>query len=445
MLDADKPIEKKQQDCLGRGPFVQEIVREICASPQDGFTIAVKGQWGSGKTSVLNMVKEELSGERNIAVVHFNPWYFRGTGDLLTGFFDVLRKQMGWKKWIVWTVITSAFSGLTKVTLYIGSEISTPPISTVARFLGWVVNKITEVPSLREQREALETKMKDGQARVVVLIDDMDRLQGGEVREMLRLARLISELPNMVLVVALDEQYVVRSLARSLEESETDSRRYLEKLFQSKHDIPVIQGVVLDAMVDRGIEGVRRDFADLPMDQTEWTKCRWRIIKPLITNVRDLKRYLNALPGTINRVGDEVALVDLLSLEALRILRPQIFEELKTNAHLLVHSDFMAMQSNKDAVCEQLAAMLKRGGSEQGLLKDALSILFPATDEYVGMGGAHGSDWDRVWLKGRRVACAMVLQIYLEGGLGSGRVSSVLIRKFVGCTRRREGIPRLGR
>ena len=60
-FDADRPIEGREQDRLGRRSFAEAIARHICAVPvKHGFTVAVVGEWGSGKTSVLNMVAETL-------------------------------------------------------------------------------------------------------------------------------------------------------------------------------------------------------------------------------------------------------------------------------------------------------------------------------------------------------------------------------------------------
>ena len=58
-FDADRPVECREQDRLGRRSLAEAIAEQVCVIPvEHGFTIAVVGEWGSGKTSVLNMVAE---------------------------------------------------------------------------------------------------------------------------------------------------------------------------------------------------------------------------------------------------------------------------------------------------------------------------------------------------------------------------------------------------
>ena len=96
-FDADRPIEFRDQDRLGRRSFAEVIARQVRAVPAErGFTIAVAGEWGSGKTSVLNMVAEALQEDGDaIAVLRFNPWLFSNADDLVIRFFRELSAQLG--------------------------------------------------------------------------------------------------------------------------------------------------------------------------------------------------------------------------------------------------------------------------------------------------------------------------------------------------------------
>ena len=75
---ADNPISTASEDLLQRSKFVERIVREIdMIDASQGYVLAVMGQWGSGKTSVLNLVKEQLSNSGTI-LVEYNPWLLSG-------------------------------------------------------------------------------------------------------------------------------------------------------------------------------------------------------------------------------------------------------------------------------------------------------------------------------------------------------------------------------
>ena len=96
ILTADRPISGKSEDRLGRGPFAARLARAIASWKGDeGLVVGLYGSWGSGKSSVKNLVLEELSNVEAGApeILEFNPWQWRGHDDVSAAFFrEVLRK-----------------------------------------------------------------------------------------------------------------------------------------------------------------------------------------------------------------------------------------------------------------------------------------------------------------------------------------------------------------
>src|SRR5438132_894179 len=93
-LRADNPIKNAGDDTLGRTPVAQAFAKEIleldCA---EGIVVGVLGAWGSGKTSFINLARDELEGSA-AAVVDFNPWMFSGAEQLLRSFFNEIAAQL---------------------------------------------------------------------------------------------------------------------------------------------------------------------------------------------------------------------------------------------------------------------------------------------------------------------------------------------------------------
>ena len=65
---------------------------------QDTFTIGLYGQWGTGKTSLVNMILEEIKENEKVVIVRFEPWNFSSTNQLLEQFFVHLANQFHWTK-----------------------------------------------------------------------------------------------------------------------------------------------------------------------------------------------------------------------------------------------------------------------------------------------------------------------------------------------------------
>ena len=429
-FDADRPIEYREQDRLGRRSFAEAIARQARAVPaQHGFTIAVVGEWGSGKTSVLNMVAETLVDDlKSVAVLRFNPWLFGSADDLVARFFHELSAQLGRSR-------SEGLKDVAKALSNLGQSLA--PLSPItgttglANLFAKLTDHWTKPPSLHDKRDHLSKALAASDSRVIVLIDDIDRLEAGETREIMRLVRLTSDLPNVIFLLAFDWRHV----ARSLGENETEGRQYLDKIVQVSYDLPNAREAILPGILLPWLDEVIRGRELAQLDKEVWGRVFYDVIKPLIGNLRDVKRYLHSIPVTLDTIGQEVALADLLAMEALRILRPALFDELRVHAEYLVHSDWgvglrMTEEARSGETKAKLSAMLQRAEGERGVLNSILEILFPATQGFLGRSW-YGLNWIADWRKQRRVACEEVLRIYLQAGLDEGTIPSREIQDLV--------------
>ena len=375
------------------------------------------------------MVAETLEDDRDaVAVLRFNPWLFGSADDLVARFFRELSAQLGRSRSERLTDVAKALSNLGQ---------SLAPLSPItgttgaANLFAKLIGRWTKPQSLHDKRNRLSEALEASDSRVVVLIDDIDRLELSETRELMRLVRLTSDLPKVVFLLAYDRRHV----ATSLGENETQGRQYLDKIVQVSYDLPNVREAILPGILlpwlDELIGG--RDLTEL--DQNVWGRVFYDVIKPLLGNLRDVKRYLYSLPVTLDTIGQEVALADLLGLEALRILRPALFDELRTHAEYLVHPEsgsrlWTTEEARNREASERLSAMLERAGGERGPLDSVLEILFPATQGLLGR-SSYGPNWIGDWRKQRRVACEEVLRIYLQAGLDENSIPSRGIQELV--------------
>lgn len=89
MILPDSPITKKDKDLLNRFPLAEKISELIKNHQNDeSFVIGIEGRWGSGKTSFVNLIRQEL--KDNVFMINFNPWNFTGQNELIEDFFASL-------------------------------------------------------------------------------------------------------------------------------------------------------------------------------------------------------------------------------------------------------------------------------------------------------------------------------------------------------------------
>lgn len=99
MISPDLPIMKSSEDKLNRESFVKSLANVILQSAfPTSFTVGLYGAWGSGKTSLLNMVIEQIErSSTDVVILRFNPWLCSDPKQLITQFFKQLASAIKMK------------------------------------------------------------------------------------------------------------------------------------------------------------------------------------------------------------------------------------------------------------------------------------------------------------------------------------------------------------
>lgn len=94
MYYSDKPILTCEEDTLKRKYFAELMAKALVnLQNSDTFTVGLYGRWGNGKTSLVNMMLKEIekiqTEQDKLIIVHFEPWNFSNTDQLLEQFLFV--------------------------------------------------------------------------------------------------------------------------------------------------------------------------------------------------------------------------------------------------------------------------------------------------------------------------------------------------------------------
>jgi predicted KAP-like P-loop ATPase len=77
-IRSDNPIRRDEDDALGRARAARSFARQVLGlDASEGVVVGVLGLWGSGKTSFVNLARNEFEAE-GVSVLEFNPWMFSG-------------------------------------------------------------------------------------------------------------------------------------------------------------------------------------------------------------------------------------------------------------------------------------------------------------------------------------------------------------------------------
>jgi len=190
----------------------------------ESFAIGITSEWGTGKTSFLNLLKEKMDGISNDIVV-FNPWMCQSPEQVTKDFFSTLRNTLSQRHPELSSPIKQYAKHLRTITL--------PMIGNISVKLDFFSSE----KSLFEMKEQLSKKFSALRHPVVVIIDDLDRLDSSEVFEVLRLIRNTADLGNVIYLVAYDKNYITKILESQHISAPT---AYLEKIFQLEIQLPSV-------------------------------------------------------------------------------------------------------------------------------------------------------------------------------------------------------------
>lgn len=291
----DNPITNTGEDLLGRAPFAESLANRVFDTPttNGAFTVGVVASWGYGKTSFLNIMKDCLS-RKGAIVINFSPWLYGEDNNLTKAFFAELNKYL--------KVYNRALSE--KLILY--AELLESAEVPYMKFFSKLLKQGYK-QSLDSLRCDLEKALKAITTPIVVIIDDLDRLGAKEIIEVMKIIRNSANFANIRFVAAYDRDYVANAI-RSL----TAPENYLEKIFQVEYVLPNFDRNKLSEYLKEQLSFVE--------EQEELGKCltSGNFAIEELTNLRDVKRFVNMFQMVYQQLKGEIVLVDLMNLIILK-------------------------------------------------------------------------------------------------------------------------------
>ncbi|OQB24034.1 MAG: KAP family P-loop domain protein [Firmicutes bacterium ADurb.Bin182] len=408
---SDNPITRSEDDTIGRTEFACSFAHQIISlDASTGNVVGVLGAWGSGKTSFINLVKNELIKD-SIVVLDFNPWMFSGTEQLMQSFFTELSAQLRLHKDL--SKLGDELSSYGDLFAGMGWLPLVGPWIERGRILIGTFAKLMQQQKMGvgSQRKKIENALTKIEKRIVVIIDDIDRLSTPEIRDIFKLVRLTANFPNIIYIVAFDRVRV----EAALNEDGIPGCDYLEKILQVAVDLPPIPYQVL---TDQTLIAINKALADIenagPFNEQEWLDIFMEIIRPLIRNMRDVRRYAVGIRGTVVSLNGEVALADVLALEAIRIFIPVVFNLFHISIEALTTpTSYVVGYNDSPHLKSKIENIIKAAGEDKIIIQNMIKRLFPAARRHIE-NMHYGPDYKNEWLRERRVAHEDILHLYLE-------------------------------
>ncbi|MFD1771208.1 KAP family P-loop NTPase fold protein [Sphingobacterium suaedae] len=328
LFNSDKPIHSKDYDRFDRYKFANRIAETIAKrNTQDGLVVGLYGIWGEGKSSVLNMIENDLVTKNDILLVKFNPWRFKDEDTLILNFFknlsSVLDRELNSQKELIGKILKD-YGNITSI-------------------LGLDLTKVGETmsdASLDTLKGRVNKFLQESSKKVVIIIDDIDRLDKQELFALFKLIKLTADFTKTYYILSFDDDMVASAIGeRYAEGNKSAGHNFLEKIIQVPLRIPqALPNSLLNYTFELLNDILRINNIDLKEKSSE---VGYQISKNIILRIKTPRlaiRYANSLAFLIPLLSGEVNISDLILFEGLKLFYPQFYDFIKHNPEYFIES-----------------------------------------------------------------------------------------------------------
>jgi hypothetical protein len=312
-IEPDLPVPEGGEDLLGRRELIESVVSTILLEPPT--IIAVTGKYGDGKTSFLNLAIGELNKSEELEVpiiVRFSPW--------LAGNSNAL----------VLSLLNSIVAGINSKLLVPGLSADAARYArTLLSVVPWTerLKDLVGEPSQEQRIDALVNRVARVRRRVLVVLDDLDRMGARELETVLKILRGSEKLSNVTFLCAFDKVEVGKILRTGRRHQNTAI--FIEKFFPLEFRLPEIDSAQLRSFFSQGIVRVLECNALPHTDLLKSLEEIWEGGAELhFRNLRRIKLVLNKINRSFGPIADEVNIEDFVRLEMIRDISPSLYDQI---------------------------------------------------------------------------------------------------------------------
>jgi len=392
----------------GRAEFAKVVSSRIaeCALGQESTVFGLVGPWGSGKSTLLDEIRADLA---DWTIVDFSPWSASDSAVLTSEFVATLSAAFPQAK--------TLGKRLVKYSRYGTPALSLIPAlgGALSRFAETLMSDLAARPPWHTEFNELSKEIEGQGIRVLVVVDDVDRLDADELRALFRVIRLLGRFTNVHYLLAYDQSTIEKLL--SVSGSGGHSSDYTEKIVQYPFELPPVPKVVRRRWARDVIENLDAATGDVP-NYSDYVDQREQLVSILTDSLetpraaRRLREQVVSLRALAQ--GAEVDYLDFIALTWIRITHHRLWD------HIRLHPDeYLGWRSRSSSDTESegdalITSLVERGNPDSA--HRAVRFLFEPVDPI-------GASAKREW----RMHHARYFERYFLVGVPQDDVSDLMI------------------
>ena len=429
----DTALSDPQLDRLDRAPFAKSLSSCIrTLEGNDSFVIGLCGPWGSGKTSVLNFVLSGLESDKTDApiVLRFNPWWFSGREQLLEAFLTQFTATLnmpkrGEKANQAGKLLETLSAALRPISLlpFVGeaAKAGKEAVDALASASKSYAEAVSQnVVAIRTEIDKILT---DSPNRIIVVMDDIDRLAAKEISQLFLILKAVADFPRTVYLLAFDQQVVTQAINEQLG---VDGKTYLEKIVQLQIDVPPTARTAIHQMFMEQLNELLRGEEMSPKQGQYFWNVFHDGLKHFLVTPRAAKKLINMLRFAYPPLRGEVNVVDMVGIACLTTFAPQVITTIATNADQFTGAGARSVMGGQDEYKQRQefhkAWLNELPDREREAVKGIVKRLFPSVSHALG-GAGYSNGFETTWQSDLRVCSPSHFEKYFRLAIQTGTIS----------------------
>lgn len=233
--DISKIIIKDSDDDIPDVFKTGETKEELRTSINKYSTIGVVGEWGIGKSTLINSTITEINKNNYIIIDDFDPWAIKSQDALILAMYNTIMGNLGENiGYFKRKKVQNALINITTNIPYVGKGIG-----------NYFENRIDDYTEYKEIKADLEEKLEKFDKRLIFIIDNLDRMNSNNVLFLLTLIETLFKLPKITYILAYDKN--------RLNDIFKDNRlnlKYLEKIINKEIFMPILDRDTLEDCIE---------------------------------------------------------------------------------------------------------------------------------------------------------------------------------------------------
>jgi len=379
-------LEEKEvdYDLLNRERIINQLKSAIeHCYVDDKFVISLKGDWGSGKTTIIKNVQNKLKNNEELIIIDdFNPWAFEDNVSLFRGMFDSIINKIGY-----------GFS-ISEINRFLKTYLSI--ISKNTKFKIDNFNYDNSSSELTKIKAIINSYLVANNKRIVFIIDNIERANSENILFIINLISNLFDFKRIIYILSYDER-VMQDKFKSLQ----IKYEYLEKIIQMEISVPAINQYEINNVVNVSFKNLLKLYSEDISNEEDYDKVL-KMLSSQIVSIRDLKRVINSTFMISFNKENYLNKLDTLLLETLILKNKELNEEIYSNKEFYISEDYYiysnkymynSEQYNKDAT-NYFKELFQ--SSKNKKYEEILSYLFPNVKKYFNDYHLLGYGRDRI-------------------------------------------------